>query len=119
MEKMLFEFDYKGDTVYCIVDFFDSIVENCKTVHIEFLCKDYVHTTSLILSVDSIEDIHFLSSLIFQRVANCISSYFNQIVIFKGNWNRYCDSVPQVYQFEKETLFKDSKISKFNNLKSK
>ena len=111
---MLFEFELRGNAVYCVADFYDSFVKDCMTVHIEFLCKDYTHSTSLVVSLDTIQDVRLLQSLIYKQVCNCIDSFINESVVFKRNWNRYCDSVPKVYQFEKEVLFNDSKIKKFS-----
>ena len=119
MEKMLFEFDYKDDTIYCIVDFFECFVPSSKKVYIEALFRDYSFGTSLILPLDEIQDVPFLQKKIFDKVINCIDSYYSLSADFKKRWNLFCDSVPRVYQFVKESLFKDSKISKFKSSKSK
>lgn len=113
MEKMLFEFDYKGYTIYCVVDFYDSFVKDCRAVNVDFLWRDYSRSINLLFSLDSIEDVHLFQSLIYNKITNCIQSFLNESVVFKRNWNLYCDSVPRVYQFEKESLFMDSKIKKF------
>lgn len=114
MEKMLFEFDYRNDTIYCIVDFFESFVPTSQRVYIEVLFKEYSFETSLILPLDEIEEVSFLQKKIFECAVSCIDSFFSLSADFKKRWNLFCDSVPCVYQFEKESLFNDSKISKFN-----
>lgn len=116
MEKMLFEFDYKDDTIYCIVDFFESFVPFTKSVYIEALYQDYPFELSLMLSLDEIQDVSFLQSKIFRSVSTHIDTTLSLSFDFKKRWNMFCESVPRVYRFEKESLFRDSKISKFNLL---
>lgn len=119
MEKMLFEFDYKNDTIYCIVDFYESFVPSSHMVYIDALFKDYELSTSFMLSVDEIQEVSFLQRKIYERCVKCIDSFYSFSADFRKRWNLYCNSVPLVYQFEKESLFNDSKISKLNFLKSK
>ena len=119
MEKMLFEFDYKDDTIYCIVDFYESFVPSSNLVYLECLFRDYPCATSFILPVDEIQEVTLLQRKIFEHSSKCIDSIYSLSAEFKTRWNLYCDSVPRVYQFDKESLFKDSKIAKFNLLKSK
>ena len=114
MEKMLFEFDYRDNTIYCIVDFYESFVKDCKLVYIDALWSDYSFSTHFILPNDNIEDVSSLKSNIFNKVVKCIVSFFLLAADFKRRWNLYCDSVPRVYQFEKESLFNDSSIKKFS-----
>lgn len=115
MEKMLFEFNYKDDTIYCIVDFYESFVPHSNMAHVNCLYKSYEFCTSFIISVDEIEEVTLLQRRIYDQCVKCIDSFFSLSADFKKRWNLYCDSVPRVYQFEKESLFKDSKISKFNS----
>ena len=116
MEKMLFEFDYRYDDAFCIVEVYDCdcFVNNCKSVHIEGLWSDYTFSTHMILSTDIIQDVHTLKSHIHKKVTQCLDSFLNQSVVFRRKWNMYCDSVPQVYLFERDSLFTDSKLVKFN-----